>query len=129
MKKDGLEFLVRIFLISFVVFGVHLLMLSYFSRPLFDAMIVKAYITNILLASVIYFLLYFFRNRYRNQLGFLFLLGSFIKFLAFFLFFNHIYKQDSLITNQEFFAFFIPYTTTLIVEVFSLSKWMNKLEQ
>ena len=128
MKELQVRFLLRLFFFSGVIFGIHLLVLNYFNKALFDAMLVEAYVANVLLALVIYFFLYRFRIRFKNQLGFLFLIGSLLKFVIFFMLFYNEYQEDSLITPQEFSAFFVPYTLTLVVEVFSLSKWMNKLE-
>ncbi len=128
MNQTQTHFLIRLFFFCGVVFGFHLLVLDYYNKDLFESLMLEAYGVNMVLAILIFFLLYQFRSRFKNQLGFLFLLGSLVKFLVFFLVFNSVYKEDNQISPQEFFAFFTPYTLTLIVEVFSLSKWMNKLE-
>ena len=127
MQELRIHFLLRLFFFSGAVFGLHLLALNFYEKQLFGSLLIEAYVTNISLAIVIYFALLQFRVRFKNQLGFLFLLGSVLKFILFFLIFNGEYKADGSISTQEFFAFFAPYTTTLIIEVFSLSKWMNKL--
>lgn len=127
IREEHIGFLLRLFFFTAVAFGAQLLVLNYFEKALFDAMLIEAYAANLVLAIFIYFLLYTMRRRFTSQLGFLFLLGSLLKFTAFFALFNGPYKQDGSISAQELFAFFVPYTVTLIVEVFSLSKWMNKL--
>lgn len=120
------NFLFRIFLFVSIFFGAHLFILRYFDLPLFADKIILAYLVNTLLAIVVFVMLYVFRRKFKNQLGFLFLGGSMMKFMLFFLMFNASYRLDGEISKTEFLAFFIPYTLTLIIEIFSLSKWLNK---
>tara|TARA_R110002073_G_scaffold123234_1_gene266812 strand:+ start:99838 stop:100236 length:399 start_codon:yes stop_codon:yes gene_type:complete len=120
------NFLFRIFLFVGIFFGGHLFFLRYFDLPLFADKIILAYLVNTVLAIVVFVMLYVFRRKFKNQLGFLFLGGSMLKFMLFFLMFNASYRLDGEISKTEFFAFFIPYTLTLIIEIFSLSKWLNK---
>lgn len=122
------NFLLRIIFIVGLVFGIHLLALDYLELELFENKIVLAYLVNTFLAIVTYTALFLLRNRFKNQLGFLFIGGSGIKFILFFLLFYGAYKADGNISTTEFFAFFIPYLFTLIIEIFSLSKWLNKIE-
>lgn len=128
MNQVILKFLSNIFLFVGIAFGCHLLTLHFFELPLFADKIVLAYAMNTGLAIVVFITLYVFRNAFKNQLGFLFLGGSMVKFALFFLFFYTSYNLDKEISKTEFFAFFIPYVLTLIIEIFSLSKWLNKLE-
>ena len=128
MNKNYSGFLFLLLFTSFVAFGLHLFVLNLYSKPLFDALIIEAYAVNILTATITYSILFYFREKRKNQLGFLFLGGRVLKFLVFFLVFNSSYKFDGQITPQEFFAFFTPYVLALIIEVFCLSKWMNKIE-
>lgn len=77
---------------------------------------------------MVFGVLYLFRNKYKSQLGFLFLAGSVVKFAVFFIVFQPLFKQDGLISKLEFASFFVPYLTGLIIETISLSKWLNKLD-
>lgn len=129
MKEYHILFIIRLFFILGVVFGIHLLVLDYFNKPLFDALILQAYLVNLAWALVLYFTLFLLRTKFSGQLGFLFLLGSFLKFGLFFLIFDPHYKADNEITSREFLTFFIPYTFTLILEVYSLSKWMIEMDK
>jgi hypothetical protein len=128
MKGIQFQFLWKIVLISAIVFGLHLFILSSLEIPLFKNKIVLAYVLNVGVALLIFNALYIFREKFKSQLGYLFLFGTAIKFIVFFLFFNSAYKADGIISKQEFAAFFVPYAVTLIVEVYSLIKWLNKLE-
>jgi len=122
------RFLFRIFFLVGVVFGVHLFILDLKELPLFENKIVLAYILNTSLAILGYVILFLLRKKFKNKIGFLFVAGSMLKFLLFFLLFYVSYRADGGISRVEFFAFFIPYALTLIIEVFSLSKWLNKME-
>jgi hypothetical protein len=68
------------------------------------------------------------RNKYKSQLGFLFLAGSLLKFAVFFIVFYPIFKEDGQMSKLEFASFFVPYGMGLFLETISLSKWLNKLE-
>lgn len=110
------------------IFILHLLLLSYYNLPLFENKIVLAYILNYLLALGIYILLYSYRIKLKNQLGFLFMAGSFFKFILFFIFFYPSYKIDGDINSLEFSSFFIPYIVCLLIETYSLVKLLQNLK-
>jgi hypothetical protein len=128
MSSTIVNFLFRITFFSGVVFGLHILVLDYLELPLFDNRIILAYAVNVILAIIIFQFLYIFREKFKNRIGFLFVFGSMLKFALFFILFNSLYRADGIIERPEFFAFFTPYALTLVIEVFSLSKWLNKLQ-
>jgi len=74
-------------------------------------MIVLAYMLNVVLALIIFSALYWFRVKYRDQIGFLFLGGSMLKFLFFFIAFYPYYNADGNMESLEFtsFLFLISY--------------------
>jgi len=122
------NFLARIVSVIAVVFGAHLLILDYLKLELFANKIILSYLTNTLFAIASYLVLFLLRERIKNQIGYFFVGGSFVKLVLFFLLFYSSYRADGEISRIEFFAFFTPYTFALIIEVFSLSKWLNKME-
>ena len=127
MKRSPLNFISTLTISLIPIFGLHLLILNYFKTSLFEAKIILAYVVNYLLALGIYFLLFTFRIKLKNQLGFLFMVGSFLKFIVFFILFYHSYKADGVIDKQEFSAFFVPYITCLIIETLALVNLLKKL--
>jgi len=127
MTQDIFKFSGFLILILSVVFLIHISTLHFNNFPLFSSKIVAAYVVNIILAIGIYTLMLLLKNKYQSQLGFIFMLGSFIKFIIFFIVFYPSYKADGSISKLEFTAFFIPYLICLIIETTSLSKWLNKL--
>ncbi len=128
MKGVQIQFLWKLVIITGIVFGLHIVTLHFLRLPLFEHKIILAYILNTAIALLVFNGLYIFREKFKKQLGFLFLFGSMLKFILFFLFFNGSYKMDGTVTSSEFAAFFVPYMVTLIIEVYSLTKWLNKLE-
>lgn len=128
MNNIFTRFSLRIIILLGIAFALHLFILSTQNLPLYDNKIILSYVINTVLAIVIFLVLYLLRKKFKSQMGFLFMGGSAIKFIVFFIVFQPIYKADGDITTLEFLAFFIPYLLCLLVETFSLGKWLNKLE-
>jgi hypothetical protein len=61
-------------------------------------------------------------------LGFVFMMGSFVKFAFFFVFFYPTYHSDGIITRQEFLSFFVPYVICLIAETLTSIRLLNRLD-
>ena len=129
MNNTIASFLLRIFFFSGVLFGLHLLVLNFAELPLFGDKIVLSYAINVFLAIVVFIALFLLKERFKNQLGFIFILGSLMKFVLFFILFQPAYKADNVISTSEFFAFFAPYILTLVVEIISLSKWLKQMDE
>ena len=117
----------RLILLLTLAFALHLFLLQNAGLPLFENKILASYTANMLLTIGIVFLLFKLKDKYTNQIGFLFLGSSFVKFLAFFIVFHGAYKADGNIETLEFLAFFIPYSICLVLETTSLSKWLNQM--
>lgn len=102
-------------------FLLHFFALEWMDKAGYQKDLVFCYLFNGLMAFAIYFALYMLRKKFRDQLGFLFLLGSFLKFGGYFLFFKSSFGQDKF----AFTLFFIPYMISLLVEVLGLVKILN----
>lgn len=96
---------------------------------LFDQQLVGvlggSYLMNVLLAALIYTVIIRLRKQHAEKLGFVFLIGSGLKFLCFFLFLNPIFKADGDLSNLEFATFFIPYALTTAIETIALVRELN----
>lgn len=128
MSNPFLSFTIKATILLTVVFCFHIGILSVLKSPLFGDRIVLSYVVNTVLIITIFGVLYVFRKTHTAQLGFIFLMGSFLKFVVFFILFYPFYKQDNQISKLEFAAFFVPYAIGLTIETFSLTKWLNKLD-
>ncbi|WP_150450988.1 DUF6168 family protein [Arenibacter lacus] len=127
-KKNLLHrFYFTLFLSYLLVFGLHLLILYALGLPLTDHKILLAYGVNIIMAVAIFSILYIFREPFKDQLGFLYLAGSMLKFVVFFIVFYPAYKLDGEMETIEFSAFFVPYVVGLIVETLYTAKILNSI--
>ena len=128
MNNPFSKFLIKLLVILALAFGIHILTLKVLDFPLFDNKIILSYCVNVILAIAIFGFLYKMKEKYKEQLGFLFIAGSALKFAVFFLMFHPSFKQDGDINKLEFASFFIPYLLCLIIETSSLVKWINNME-
>ncbi len=131
MSKINLfaQFLFLLLVLLCFAFAGHLFVLSSKGLPLYGNLIVRSYMINAILAAVIFGLLFRFRERLKNQIGFLFMGGSLAKFVFFFIFFYPTYISDGDMSGQEFAAFFVPYAIALFLETFFASKMLKILEE
>lgn len=124
--NDFLKFSFLLLLLLLISLAVHLYVLDSLGMPLFDNKILTAYAVNYILAVAIYGILYLLQDRFTAQLGFLYMGGSLVKFLVFFLVFYPSYKLDGNMSTPEFAAFFVPYAISLIFETTGIIKFLKK---
>lgn len=123
------QFLLLLSVLLLLAFAGHLFLLSSKGHPLYGNLIERSYVINGILAAVIFGLLYRFRERLKNQIGYLFMAGSLIKFVFFFVLFYPTYISDGKMSGQEFTAFFVPYAIALFLETYFASKMLKILEE
>ncbi len=107
---------------------IHLQLQSYLSIPKWSDMLLWSYVLNFILALAIFLALFALRTKLKNQIGFLYMGGSMLKFLIFFLVFYPGYRADGIVSKSEFAAFFIPYLLCLILETVYTAKMLNTLK-
>jgi len=125
MNFRSFRFLLVLLSVLLLVFIIHLLTLDAFEYPLWSHKIVLAYLINFVLASIVVLVVQHSLKSQSAQAGFIFLAGSALKFLVFFLVFYPTYKKDGAMETIEFITFFVPYGVCLILEVLYLSKQLN----
>ena len=108
-----------------VVFYIHTEILRYIGHNLYDNLIIQGYYTNAILAIIIFSSLSFLQKKYSDQLGFLFMAGSLLKFAVFFIFFSPNFREDGEISRLEFLSFFIPYLFCLFIETLAVVNILN----
>lgn len=124
--NDFLKFSLLLLVLLLSALALHLFILNAMGLPLYDNKILLAYAVNYVLAVIIYGALYLLQDRMTAQLGFLYMGGSLLKFLFFFILFYPGYKLDGEMSNAEFAAFFIPYSISLILETSGIIKFLKK---
>jgi hypothetical protein len=119
------------FISKFLVTLIVLLVLSYLTQSSFDyfkpdeLLLMKSYWFNGL-SSIIIFVGIILANRFQpRSSGFLFMAGSGLKFIFFFILFYSPYHADGIVQRDEFLSFFIPYSLSVICEVYFLVKKLN----
>lgn len=118
-------YLTKLFFTLIIVFSIHLSVLYFLKKPLFGNMIVLSYIINFILAAIVLIVIERTMRKKTEQAGFIFMAGSGLKFLVFFIVFYPSYRADGTMQTIEFTTFFIPYALCLIADVLYLSKQLN----
>lgn len=122
-------FLLSTIVLLGIVFFLHSEFLAYYEIPKYGNLLALSYAVNALLATTIFVLLYIFRTELKNYIGFLFMAGSFLKFIVFFLLFYPPYKEDGEIDKIEFLAFFVPYLICLLLETVFIARLLKELDK
>ncbi len=128
MKSPVVNFIASLTIALSFIFICHLSVLFLNKLHLFENKIVLSYIINFALALSIYLTLNFLKDKFKTQIGFLFIAGSLLKFLVFFIVFYPTFKQDGNLSKLEFASFFIPYLTCLIIETLGVMKLLKNIE-
>ena len=110
-------------------FAIHLITLYRLGEHVFEHQIIHAYLANFFLAFGIALAIFKLKNKLKDQIGFLFMLGSFLKFAVFFIFFYPNYKIDHNINSLEFASFFIPYAICLVLETIFIAKLLKEMDK
>ena len=105
---------------------IHVFLLNNIGSLQLAARITETYLGLYVLNSFIFLGLYKLKETQAQSLGFLFMFGSALKFIFFFIFLYPIYKSDGVLTKIEFFTFFIPYAVSLIHETIYLVRILNQ---
>ncbi len=111
-----------------LAFLAHTSLLKQVGMPPLGNKIVLSYLINGLLALIIFGSLFVFKNRLKNYIGFLFMGGSFLKFIFFFLLFYPEYSADGVMDKMEFAGFFVPYAISLVIETVFTAQMLKKLD-
>ncbi|MEY2963482.1 MAG: hypothetical protein RL754_743 [Bacteroidota bacterium] len=99
---------------------------SNYVDPAQTSLLAQCYTANNLLALAVFTFLYALRKKHVEKLGFLFLAGSALRFLVFFLFFYPVFKTDGQLTRIEFALFFVPYAVSTAMETVFLIRVLNR---
>lgn len=128
MDKKAISFALQ--LVAVLVFLALLHIAFFYARAIdipFD-LILMGYVVNFAMAFAIYYAMVQLAKKQNKNLGFIFLFGSTLKFAVYFLIFNPLFMQDGSLSKLEFFTFFIPYITCLILETLALAKLLKDID-
>lgn len=111
-----------------VAFFIHLLINNFIEQSIEVNQLIYSYSVNAALAIGVIALIFLLKKKLRDQLGFIFMGTSMLKFVFFFILFYPGYNADGDLSRLEFLTFFIPYAISLIAEGVILSKFLNDLD-
>ncbi|MEJ2161809.1 MAG: hypothetical protein P8X60_00380 [Robiginitalea sp.] len=112
-----------------ISFGIHIWIRLRSGLSATGDLLPLSYFLNVLMAFGIVAGLFMFRQKLKNQIGFLFIGGSLLKFLFFFIFFYPSFTADGVIDRGEFSSFFTPYLLSLVLETYFTSVMLRNLER
>jgi len=126
MTKSIIKFAILLVLLLGIVFGIHIAVLDFLSLPLFENKIIDSYFVNFFLTIFIFVGLMKFKDKFAESLGYIFFIGSFIKFIVFFILIYPSFNENGDVSKLEFTSFFISYAFSLFFEVLFSIKILNK---
>jgi len=122
MIKNLLRFLVLFILVLSGIYFIHTWVIDYFSFHSNSTIVNLSYIFNTLYTLLLIIVILALSKKFKDQIGFIFLAGSFMKLGVF----VAITKLSSIdIDRSVFLDFFTPYVISLILEVYYVSKILN----
>jgi uncharacterized membrane protein YidH (DUF202 family) len=128
MKTSSLGSFIAILTIALLATALlHVVVRLYLDIDWTADLFVPSYIFNYFLALISGVLLFQFRVKLADKLGFIYFGLSLVKFVFFFLLFYPTYKEDGDVSRAEFSTFFIPYAICLALETRFLVKELNKM--
>ncbi|WP_136482626.1 DUF6168 family protein [Cognatitamlana onchidii] len=123
-----LESCLVVILVAAVSFAVHYVINFFLESVVTLNQLLYSYSINMLLACGVISIIFLLKKKLKDQLGFVFMLASMLKFVFFFILLYPEYNADGLLSRMEFLTFFIPYAICLITESVILSKFLNSLD-
>lgn len=126
-KKRQLSFLLQIIAISVLLFAIHQYILYYFaSSVMMFFPIWHIYLFHILVAIVIYTIINYRYSKGKTEIFTLFMAITIIKMILAILFLLPLLLSDFAKKQPDVFNFFIPYFIYLFLEVFYVTKFLQK---
>ena len=114
------KFIFSLFIVLAITFGLHIWVTHEMNFSFSISKIGISYTINYFIAIAIFKLFSVFINRKSEIPGFIFLFGSLLKFVIYFLVLRPIISETESISKVEFSFFFIPYAICLIIEIYFL---------
>ena len=88
--------------------------------------VARCYIFYIFMAALIHLAMIGLQKAHAEKLGFVFLSGSGLKVLLFFLLIYPVFNADGDLSSMEFASFFIPYSLITVMETAALVRQLNR---
>ena len=126
-KNRQISFLLQILLISLILFGAHQYILHYFAASVnFFFPLWHIYAFHVLVAVVIYTIINYRYSGGKTEIFTLFMGITLVKMILAILFLLPLLLSDFQKKQPDVFNFFIPYFIYLFLEVFFVTKFLQK---
>ena len=119
------NFTLRLSLLVFGLFLIHIFILWLLGKQLFGHFIFHSYMFNYLITVIFFAGLVLSLKSKNTFLGWVFFISSALKFLAFFIIIYPLFNLDGVIQKVELFTFFLPYSICLTIEIQQIIKILN----
>ena len=128
--KSIASFLIALFVILFFTFILHIwfLEINNVEMDVPEDIYYLSYGLNALFVTIVIIVINLLKDRYPNEIGFLFIGSSFLKFVLYFMIFRPIFKADNIVNREEFMSFFIPAMICLITETIHIAKLLRTID-
>ncbi len=128
MDKRTSTFALQLFAVLALLAVLHMAFFYARAQAIPFDLIALGYVVNFAMAFGIYYGMVQLAEKQNKNLGVVFLLGSTLKFAVYFLIFNPLFMQDGALSKVEFFTFFTPYISCLIIETLALVKLLKDID-
>jgi len=122
LKKKALTFLLCLFVVIGITGAIHYYFLNEYLVEGFQELFKFSYKFNIGITLLFTLTIILLSNKLKDQLGFLFMAGGFLK-ITIFLIWSKLTSQE--LDKTTLLVFFIPYLVCLVVEIYFVSSILN----
>ncbi|WP_378180317.1 DUF6168 family protein [Aquimarina sp. SS2-1] len=125
MIKNLFRFLAFFLIVLLGIYIIHKWAIDFFSFHSNDAIVSLSYIFNASYTLLLVTMIAVISKKFKDQIGFIFLAGSFIK-LGVFVAITKL--SDIEMDKSVFLDFFTPYVISLVLEVYYVAKILNNIK-
>lgn len=127
LQLSSLRFsLILLWLICAAAFALHFYIWQEQGWGLHEHRLLAAYLFNPAVATAMLIFLHKAPSRYLENLGFVYMGGTALAFIGFFVFFYPGYRADGSMSRAEFAAFFTPYAISLAYKTLVFVRQLNR---
>lgn len=127
MDKSIVNFVLKLFGLSVILFAIHYYILKQFSDVKLLIPLWLIYTFNAILVFIVYSVINFYSKKKDKDLLKYFLVLTFIKMVLIIILLLPLFLKKTDHTQLEVFNFFIPYFLFLGFEIYSLNKFLQKI--
>lgn len=124
IKQEALKFLISIIIILVGSYFLHTFLLNTYFPEKIHTILPFSYKFNGGITILFTLTIILLSKKFKDQLGFLFMAGSFFKIMLFLIWSK---LQNQALEKSYLLTFFIPYVVCLLVEIFFVSRILNRI--